>query len=238
MTEHTIPCLPTLAQLTKMSTLFTSVLDEETDLALELTGEGQNLERDLLKLEFTLSPSEGGSCQEGPSADSEKVTSGKSPLRAIIHVSSKHLTFAGKFFRVQKQWRDSLYQTEQPIRFSEPLVYTFALLMNILHGRYRILRQQYLDFSGLYDMCKLLEFYQISEVVSAYTEPCFQQLRSQTPIEPTSDVKQWLFVVYVLGMRKSFEYLATFIHRHYTIRSLGQIPEETQAIWIEGMYRW
>lgn len=220
-----------------MPTVLIKTFSPEPDLMLQLTGNGEHLERDLRAQGFTTGKMEDCDLSEPirePVEDATEKVSGKPGIHVLMHVSSKHLTDAGKVFRVQKRWKDSFGQAHQPLKFSEPHVRTFALLMAIVHCRTDFFASQYIDFTKLFQFCKLVDFYEAHDVVTPWANIWYNQLYGQVPKEPSEEVKQWLFVTHVLKKQIAFDRLATLLHQQYGRLDMDQLLEAPLAGWVQG----
>lgn len=219
-----------------MDTLFSKILSVEPDHLVELTGPDEYLERDLVAYDFARVDSEKDNKAKERS-DAADPTISKGPLiRVHLHVSSKHLTDASKYFRTAKQWKEKSEQAGEPTKWHDTYVMAFVYLLTIAHGHALSVINEWVDFTRLYQICTLIDQLELHDNAKLCTDVWFNRLKGQIPTEPSDNAKQWLFVTYVLKKQAYFTPLTVLIQRHFVPGS-AQLLSAPLTAWIEGRFR-
>jgi len=136
-----------------------------------------------------------------------------------MHVSSAHLVQSSKYFETLltgpfAETKASSVSDVRRIPLKEVAIPPCRILMNIIHNRTNSLPER-VQAETLYQLCLLIDMWEVHEATALLTDRWFTQLRDQIPQGKSARLRHWTFICHVLHKPEQFQALTALLQRHY-----------------------
>ena len=144
------------------------------------------------------------------------------------HVSAKHLTEVSAYFSTLLQGRFTEARRDpvpgcRRLTLHEVYAPAFVHVLNILHLRHHDVPRR-IDPAMLFQVCVLIDMYDIHDALALQTDLWFQDLARRIPTTAAPTLYHWAFICYALKKREAGRRVMRILLRCYTAFPVLQVP--------------